>query len=247
MNYENLRKIIWIPPLILGFALVLGLWIHGVHMASRGSDLITVTGSAKKSVQADLAKWTANFSRRADEGNLQSVLARVNADTAAIKKFILSQGFDEASIRFIPVQTDPIYDYNNNFGKGSGYVSGYNVRQEVRVENKDISKVENLGRVASKLIDQDIVPEASRTEFFYTKIADLRPELFAEATKDAKTRAAAIARGTGAKVGALRSAKTGVIQVLSPNTLDVSDYGAYDLSTKEKEVTATVSVSFELN
>jgi hypothetical protein len=44
----------------------------------------------------------------------------------------------------------------------------------------------------------------------------------------------------------LATAWAGVIQVLPPNSLDVSDYGSYDLSTKEKEVSATVTVSFQL-
>ena len=116
----------------------------------------------------------------------------------------------------------------------------------VRVEDKDISKVDALAKNISTLIDQGIIADYQNTDYLYTKLDSLRPALFAAATKDALTRAQAIASGTGVKVGALRSAKTGIIQVLAPNSTDVSDYGTYDLSTKAKEVSATVNVSFEL-
>ena len=68
--------------------------------------------------------------------------------------------------------------------------------------------------------------------------------MVAEATKDAKARAEAIASSTGNKVGAVRSAKTGVFQITSRNSTDVSDYGIYDTSSLEKDITAVVSVQF---
>lgn len=245
MDAEKLKKIIWIPPLIIGIAIIFAFWIHGYYMANRNDDVITVTGSAKRTVDADLGKWTANFSRRASLGNLKETLAEANADTIAIRKFIMEQGFSEASIRFLPLSTDPVYEAT------MGYVSnppvvGYMIRQEVRVEDRDIAKIDQFSKAATKLIDRGIVPEYQRTEYFYTGIDRLRPELYAEATKDALTRAKAIVGGTGSSVGSLKSARTGVIQILSPNSTDVSDYGAYDLSTKVKDVSATVNVSFEL-
>jgi uncharacterized protein len=38
----------------------------------------------------------------------------------------------------------------------------------------------------------------------------------------------------------------GVFQVTSPNSTQVSDYGEYDTSTLEKDVTAVVNVTFSL-
>jgi hypothetical protein len=40
---------------------------------------------------------------------------------------------------------------------------------------------------------------------------------------------------------------TGVFQITSRFSTDVSDYGIYDTSSKEKDITAVVSVSFGLN
>jgi hypothetical protein len=236
-----------LPAVVLGVALLAGLGTLGYFIASnRTTNVITVTGSAKTRVTADLAKWSANFSKRANLGNVKETLEAATANSEKIRQFIIARGIDASAITLLPIQTDPVYDMGKNGYGSTQEVIGYNVRQEVRVESRDIAKVDDLATNAKKLVDQGIVPEYQRTEYLYTKLSELRPQLFADATKDALARAEAIAGGTGVKVGALRTAKTGVVQVLAPNSMDIADYGAYDLSTKEKDASATVTVSFEL-
>ena len=68
--------------------------------------------------------------------------------------------------------------------------------------------------------------------------------MLAEATKDAKARAEAIANSTGDRIGPIRSAKTGVFQITPRYSTEVSDSGVYDTTSLEKDITAVVSVSF---
>jgi hypothetical protein len=42
----------------------------------------------------------------------------------------------------------------------------------------------------------------------------------------------------------VRDAKTGVFQITSRNSTDVSDWGIYDTSSIDKDITAVVSVTF---
>lgn len=246
MNVRFLKLSIILAVLILGGSLVGGLYLHAwENNKARGNNLITVTGSAKQEVTADLAKWNASFTRVAKVEDLQIQLEAAKNDMNQIKNFIVKYGIEEQSITFIPIATDVVYEYRSDVGYTQNII-GYNIREQVFVENSDIDKIDKLAQEASKLIDLGIVPEYQRTEYFYTKLDELRPNLFSEATKDAKTRAEAIAAGTATKVGQLRTAKTGVIQVLAPNSIDISDYGTYDTATKQKVITATVSVSFEL-
>lgn len=245
MNTEH--KYIVFAALLLGVALVVGLWVHGSAMGARGqNDIISVTGSAKEKVVADLGKWVASFSLRSNLSNTKEVLDHAAANTAKIKAFVKGLGFEDANITVLPVQTNPMYDNSKGYYGGASEVVGYNVTQEIRIENNDLEKIDKLANAVRNLAGQGIVFDNQRTEYYYTKLAELRPQLFAAATKDAQSRAEAIAAGTGVKVGALRSARTGVVQVMAPNSIDVSDYGTYDLSTKDKEISATVSVSFAL-
>jgi hypothetical protein len=236
----------FLPALLLGLALLAGLWILGDRLyASRQTGGLTVTGSTKKIVEADLAKWTTNFTRRANLNNLAEKIDKVECDKTEVTKVITDLGIDNSGITFLPVQVDAIYEQLPGYGYTQNII-GYNVRLELRVESFDIEKVDRLANETKKFIDLGLVPEYQRTEYYYTKLAELRPELFAAATTDAKIRAEAIARGSDLKVGEPTSAKTGVIQVLPPNSTEVADYGAYDLSTKEKEISATVSITFNL-
>ena len=56
-----------------------------------------------------------------------------------------------------------------------------------------------------------------------------------------------IAQSTGNSIGSVRSAKMGVLQITAADSTDVSDYGVYDTSTIEKDMTAVVNVSFAVN
>ena len=55
-----------------------------------------------------------------------------------------------------------------------------------------------------------------------------------------------IVDATGSHLGRLRRVSVGVFQITSPNSTEVEDYGVYDTSTLEKDVTAVVNVTFAL-
>jgi uncharacterized protein len=244
---KNDRVIILFSSIVIGISLIAALGAHGWLLAHRqaSTDGLTVSGSVKQKVTSDLAKWTAGFSHQANLTNVKDVMTQTEGDRQKLKEFITKLGIDDASIHFQPPQTSPVYEQLPGYGMTQNVI-GYNVMQEVSVENTDIDKVEKLAGNVKDIVALGVVPDYQRTEYFYTKLNELRPQLYAQATEDAKVRAEAIAKGTGSIIGDPTAAKTGVIQVTAPNSTDISDYGAYDLSTKEKEVAATVSVTFSL-
>jgi hypothetical protein len=71
-------------------------------------------------------------------------------------------------------------------------------------------------------------------------------EIQAEAAKDAMNRASRIALSTGRELDPMRSARMGVIQITPRLSNQISDYGVNDLSSIEKEITAVVTASFEI-
>lgn len=240
------KKTILISVLILSLSMIFGLWIHGYEMGERSRvSGLTVTGSVKQNVTSDLAKWNASFTKKADVSNLKEILKQTETIKTKLVEYLKGLGLKDENVTFLTVQINPIYEVLGGYGYTQNIV-GYNVVQNVKAESTDIAIIEKLANQTTDLLNLGIVPDYQNTEYFYTKINELRPQLFAAATKDAQARAEAMAGGTGSKVGKLISAKTGVIQILQPNSMDVSDYGAYDLSTKEKEVSATVSVTFSL-
>jgi len=68
-----------------------------------------------------------------------------------------------------------------------------------------------------------------------------------KAVADAHDRAATIADGLGGHLGAVRSVGLGVYQITPRNSTEVSGEGINDTSTRAKDVTAVVSVTFAVN
>ncbi len=69
-------------------------------------------------------------------------------------------------------------------------------------------------------------------------------EITGVADHSARLRAKVIVKATGSSLGSLRGVDVGVFQVTSPNSTEVEDYGVYDTSTLDKDVTAVVNVTF---
>ena len=96
------------------------------------------------------------------------------------------------------------------------------------------------------LIDKNIETTSNRVEYFVSNLDKIKIQMLAEATKDAKQRAESMVKSTGGKIGVLNSAKMGVFQIVGKNSTDVSDYGIYDTTSKDKKINAVVNASFTI-
>ena len=81
-------------------------------------------------------------------------------------------------------------------------------------------------------------------EYYISKLPALRVSLLGRAIADARARASEIAKSGSTAVGALKSASSGVVQVMAPNSTNVEDYGSYDTSTIQKQVMVSARVTF---
>jgi hypothetical protein len=129
----------------------------------------------------------------------------------------------------------------------AGKILGYRLSQNIEVRSKDVQKVASVARVATELLEQNIMIDSQTPEFYCTSIGDLKQSMLADAAKDAQVRARKIAESTGSKIGPLRSAKMGALQITPPDSTQVSDEGISDTASIEKDITAVVNVSFSLD
>ena len=83
-------------------------------------------------------------------------------------------------------------------------------------------------------------------EYHYTNLADLKIRIQAAAAKDAMIRAEKIAEATGRKLGPMRDARMGVLQITPKYSNQVSNYGINDITSIDKVITAVVSASFQI-
>jgi hypothetical protein len=239
----DLEKNIMKNTLILGACFIIGLSIVSCTMFQIKAidNTLSVTGSAKQTVTADTVKWTASFSRTVYASQLNQGYAQMKNDEAIVSKFFKDNGIIDEEIVISPVSMQKQYYYEK-----TGASDEYSLVQNVSISSKDIEKIQNLSKDISSIIQQGVIYSAYSPEYYYTKLPEMRVSLLPEAMKDAQQRASSIAESTGKKVGSLKSASMGVVQVMQPNSIEISDYGNYDLSTVEKEVMITVKASFIL-
>jgi len=116
--------------------------------------------------------------------------------------------------------------------------------QNIEIHSTDVAKVDALSKNITALINKGIMFASMMPEYYYSKLPEARVALLADAVADAKARAEKLAEAGQKTIGALKSASSGVVQVLSPGSAAISDYGTYDTSKIEKEIMVTVKASF---
>ena len=240
-----------LPQLLIGLvAVAIAIALAGfaasgaIIKAKRSSDTISVTGSARQAITADLAQWTVSVgAQAAAPGPASRALAGYSRRTRA---FLATSGLPADAVTAPPFSTESVEERRSD-GTTTGQIVGYRLSQSFTVASKDIAKVEELAGRLSELLNQGVAAAASPLQYISTQLATARLQALDAATRNAKERAQTIVRNLGGKLGKVRSAQLGVYQVVPRNSTDVSDYGINDTSSRDKDVVSVVSLTFALS
>ena len=226
---------------LLSIALLVGSLAIGRGIRDRGkTNVVTVTGSAKQRITSDYAIWDFSVSSQQDlAGPAAAQLAKWSK---SVQSFLDEQGVKAGELTVQPVSTQTITDANN-----PNQIIGYQVTRNYEVRSARVQAIATVAEASSHVIANGVPLQVQPLQYVYTRLADLRPKLLADAVHDAQNRGRILLGATGGKLGKLRGVDVGVFQVTSPNSTEVSDYGVYDTSTLQKDVTAVVNVTFALN
>ena len=228
---------------VLGVALIVVAIVAGFFISSLRSsgNVLTTTGSAKMSVVSDSAKLSGSVLAYATEFDLSSGYKKIDRDSAKVKEYLLKNGATEEEITISPVVLTEQYNYSDS---GAAQPKKYELRATVTFDSKDIAKVTAISNGIDDVVNDNVLFQTYGAQYYYSGLADARVALLGDAVKDAKARAREIAKASGGNVGKLKTATSGVVQVLPPNSIDISDYGTYDTSTVDKDVMVTVRATF---
>jgi hypothetical protein len=230
-----------VVAVIMAIAVGGGLVKVGAGFASRTNSGITVTGSSKTEAVADNVVWTLNASQTS--ANVADAVRKVGADVDALTNYLTKGGVPADALTLGPVSTYGNQEYSN--GNYTGRILNYVANRDLTVRSKDVELISRLSQGIGALLQTGVSVNNYGPAYYVSTLPDLRPQLLAEAMKDAQVRAKAITDAVGGGVGAVLSVKSGVIQVTTPDSTMTTDVGAYDTSTIQKTVTATVSVTFK--
>ncbi|MFO0572631.1 MAG: SIMPL domain-containing protein [Polyangia bacterium] len=206
---------------------------------------ITVTGSAKRRLRSDLVIWRSIVTQRApDVATAYKQLAR---QVPQVTAYLQKKGVPPSEIIVSSVSTQKVLGRDKEGRELPNVILSYELEQTVEIRSGAVDKIEKIAREATELINDGILLESAEPQYLYTKLGELKIQMLAEAAKDAKVRAEQIAASTGSRIGKLRSARMGVMQVNAADASEISDTGVNDTASLEKDIMAVVQSSFSLD
>lgn len=235
---------------ILGVCIIVAVGLAGFafYQAKGPKTTIAVVGMAQKDFTSDLIVWT--FSYSVENTDMQIANIQLKNQTQIVKNYLINKGINENEMVFPALDCENQYrSLYNSEGNYSGRVfTGYRLNQQVKISSTEVDKIEKISREVSELLDSNIHVYAETPDYYYTKLADLKVKMLAEASDDAHLRAKTIAKHAGAALGRLEQANMGVFQITAPNSSD-EDYtwgGAFNTSSKEKRATINMRLTYRL-
>lgn len=239
------KKIEGFQVLIVGIFFALSLIISTSIVSNTLSRSgIEVTGSAVAIVKSNSASWDLDVNTGAK--NKKHAFDLLVANKNIVLNYLKSKGFNDTEIQLQNANAYPVFKKAPDTGDDTNEVDHYVMSQTFRITSKNLPLIQNVSLDAENLLNQGIDIKSNPPAYFYTELPDLKIKLLNEASEDAKKRAKAMLKSTGNRVGAIKSVKTGVFQITTPNSTEVSDYGVYDTSTIDKKVTAVTQVTFRI-
>ena len=240
--------------LVVGLSILVGLAVAGFFIG-RGTErlrsavrTVTVKGLVEKEVKSDQAIWTLQL-RRAG-ADLKDAQTRIAADREAALAFLKKQGFADSEIERTPIKT--IDKLAREYGQPQGNdPMRYILSTSLVVTTPKVDLVRTSVGNTDALLQSGVVLDGgdgggpANPRFVVTTFNDLRPQLLADATKNARAMAQQFAADSGARVGTIRSANQGQIQIFGSDGNDES--GAFSpTSTIQKRIRVVSTFEFAL-
>lgn len=211
------------PALIRTIILAAGIALAG-YLAGTGfvrartvDRFVTVRGLAEREVQADLALWPLRVV--AADNDLARAQARVRENLQAVRTFLEQFGIDSTQVGLQELQvTDALA---NPWGQPERVANRYVVRQVLMVRTGHLDRVIVASQRTGDLVAAGVVVTSgeeyggSGPTYLFTRLNDLKPEMIAEATAQARAAAEQFAADSRSRLGGIRQAQQGVFQILA--------------------------------
>lgn len=164
---------------------------------------IEVKGLSEKIVKSDIAMWSINFEVKSN--NIDTLHANVEKNIKEIKKFLVDNGFDDSEISVAPLNI-----YQNTY-QGAMFRYTSNVRMSVYTDKVD--GVKEASQKTRDLVKKGIVMSGNYINFNFSDLNSVKPEMIAEATKNAQKSAEDFAENSDSSIGKMVRARQGVFSI----------------------------------
>jgi uncharacterized protein len=205
-----------LPAVLVAVGLILGGWFigQGLQGFRQAERVLTIKGLAEQDIVSDYAVWTLSFRRAAQ--SYDEVRQALTADREAVVQFLISQGFSETEIERRPLQITDLQA--REYGQTS-VTFRYTGVGSVTVRSERVHAVAQAANAIDPLISLGV--QMSQDEragggprYLLRGFNEAKPALLAQAIGNAREQALKFAADAGTKLGPLRRANQGTIQIL---------------------------------
>lgn len=169
---------------------------------------VTVKGLAEREVPADKVTWS--IGTKVTGNDLPMLYESINVQTAKIKRFLKDNGLDEKEITINPPTISDLEarewgDNNKNFR--------YIVSTTITVATGKVEQVNKAIFEQAVLLKQGVAIENSNAQYEYASFQQMKPEMMAEAIKNAQKTAEQFAEASNAELGGIQTAGQGQFEI----------------------------------
>lgn len=208
-----------VNALIIGVFIFLGLATLGHLLGSAAIKFkeyertVAAKGLSEREYEADIVIWPIQFTETSND--LTELYNSIESSTSEIEKFLESNGVAKNEISY---STPAITDKSaQQYGNNSRAEFRYTAQQTVTVHSKNIKGVRKLMSSLSILGKKGIVFTGgnyqTKTEYIFTRLNQIKPEMIEEATKNAREVAQKFAADSKSKLGKIKKASQGQFSI----------------------------------
>jgi hypothetical protein len=220
-----------------------GWFVGDGFLRGRAADrFVTVKGVSERDVEADVAMWPIRFVATNDDlGQAQAAIKQAHRHVLG---FLERQGIDPAAAE---VQRLEVNDLLANPYRSGSTQSRYIITETLMVRSRDTKAIQKTSQAVGELVDAGVVlssgggPSDGPT-FLFTRLNEIKPEMIAEATAEARRAAEQFAKDSGSRIGAIRRASQGVFVILARDRAP----GVMEESQPQKTVRVVSTIDYYL-
>lgn len=197
-----------------------GWFVGNGIVESRSNDrYVTVKGLSERQVNADVALWRLTFN--ATNNSLSEARNKITADKTAVLKFLKDNGIAASEIS---VESLRIEDRLTRAESKAKVAIRYLLEQSISVRSTNIKTVAAASQNLSNLLDEGVLfggidryHRPLAPSYIFTGLNDIKPDMIAEATSNARLAAMQFATDAKADIKGIRRARQGRFEIRAAN------------------------------
>ncbi len=203
----------FVPSLLVAVAIVvLGLCLKaGIDGFSHRDRAVTVRGLCEKEVMANKVTWPIVTKEMGNE--LPAIYDKIQRNNDAILAFLKDNGIEDSEISVNP---PAVNDRMANNYSSENVRYRYNVTNVIVVTSSKVDKIRKLIEAQTQLLKQGIAVAEDyeyQTTYEYTDLNSIKPEMIAEATRNAREAANKFAADSDSRLGKIKTATQGQFSI----------------------------------